>query len=251
MTMPMYEKGSVRIHYEEHGTGTPLLIIPGGGLNATMSFFTGRSPFNAPAEFKDQYRCITLDARNANAGLSTGPLDLEHPWDAYADDQLGLMDHLGIDTFLVMGFCIGGPFIWNLLKRAPERIIAAVMAQPSGHRPELPDQFYENNMKDWGPTLCAHRPDLDMSMVHTFLEKMYRANPDFVFTVSRDFVSQCQTPIFVMPDDTAPHPLAVAMEVVKLAPNAEVSLYPWKEPKERIPQAVAQARAFLDKHRPK
>ena len=25
------------------------------------------------------------------------------------------MDHLGIDKFMVMGFCIGGPFIWNLL----------------------------------------------------------------------------------------------------------------------------------------
>jgi pimeloyl-ACP methyl ester carboxylesterase len=42
------------------------------------------------------------------------------------------MDHLGIDKFMVMGFCIGGPFIWNLLKRAPERVVAAVLAQPSG-----------------------------------------------------------------------------------------------------------------------
>ena len=44
----------------------------------------------------------------------------------FADDQLGLMDHLRIDKFMVMGFCIGGPFIWNLLKRAPDRIVAAV-----------------------------------------------------------------------------------------------------------------------------
>jgi hypothetical protein len=78
---------------------------------------------------------------------------------------------------------------------------------------------------------------------------MYRANPDFVFTVSRDFVRQCQTPIFVMPDDTAPHPYAVAKEVVDLAPKAEVSIYPWKEPKERVPEAVAQARAFLARQR--
>jgi pimeloyl-ACP methyl ester carboxylesterase len=34
--------------------------------------------------------------------------------DAYADDQLSVMDHLGIAQFLVMGFCIGGRFIWNL-----------------------------------------------------------------------------------------------------------------------------------------
>ena len=55
-----------------------------------------------------------------------------------ADDQLGLMDHLGIDKFMVMGFCIGGPLIWNLLKRAPNRVVAAVLAQPSGCRAEVP-----------------------------------------------------------------------------------------------------------------
>ena len=249
--MPYFEKGSVRIHYKEEGSGTPLLILPGGGLNATMSFFNGRSPFDAVSEFKNEYRCITMDLRNANGGESSGPLEVDRPWDAYADDQLGLMDHLGIDKFLVMGFCIGGPFIWNLLKRAPDRIIAAVMAQPSGFRPELPDQFYANNIKDWGPVLCARRPDLNMDTVHAFLEKMYRANADFVFTVSRDFVKNCHTPIFVMPDDTAPHPYAVAMEVANLSPNSEVSIYPWKEPKERVPEAVAQARAFLKKHDPK
>ena len=48
---------------------------------------------------------------------------MDRPWDAYTDDQLGLMDHLGIEKFMVMGFCIGGPFIWNLLRRAPGRIV--------------------------------------------------------------------------------------------------------------------------------
>ena len=35
--MPVYEKGPVRIHYEEAGAGFPLLIIPGGGLNSTIA----------------------------------------------------------------------------------------------------------------------------------------------------------------------------------------------------------------------
>ena len=86
-------------------------------------------------EFKNEYHCITMDLRNAKGGQSSGPLEIDRPWDAYADDQLGLMDHLGIKEFMVMGFCIGGPFIWNLLKRAPERIVAAVLAQPSGFVP--------------------------------------------------------------------------------------------------------------------
>ena len=247
--MAIYEKGAVRIYYEEAGAGFPLLIIPGGGLNSTISFFETLAPFNAVETFRDEYRCITMDLRNAPDGRSSGPLDVEHPWDSHSDDQLGLMDHLGIDKFVVMGFCIGGPFIWNLLKRAPQRIAAAVIAQPSGFRPELPDQFYQNNMKGWGPAICARRPDITPLMVEKFLHNMYRANPDFVFTVTRDFVRACQTPVLILPDDVAPHPYAVAMESALLAPKAEVSMFPWKEPRERIALAVRQMRSFLRAHR--
>ena len=133
-----YEKGAVRIHYEEFGSGFPLLLIAGGGLNSTIAGLA-RGPFDPIAEFKGEYRCIAADLRNANAGQSSGPLEIDRPWDAYTDDQLGVLDHLGIDKFMVMGFCIGGPFIWNLLKRAPDRVVAAVLAQPSGFRPEMPN----------------------------------------------------------------------------------------------------------------
>ena len=47
-----YEKGPVRIHYEETGTGFPLLLIAGGGLNSTIAGLT--NPFNAIEEFKDR-----------------------------------------------------------------------------------------------------------------------------------------------------------------------------------------------------
>src|SRR5436190_783332 len=153
-----YEKGSVRIHYEEAGKGYPLLVIPGGGLNSTIAALA--NPFNPMDVLNNEYRCITSDLRNANNGQSSGPVDVDRPWDSYADDHLGLMDHLGIDKFMVIGFCIGGPFIWNLLKRAPNRVVAAM-----------------------------------------------------------------------------------------LAPNAEVSMFPWKEPKERIPLAIRQIRSFLRAHR--
>jgi len=247
--MPFYERGDVRIHYEEVGSGFPLMIIPGGGLNSTVAGLATH-PFNPLEEFKDAYRCIAADLRNANGGQSTGPLEIDRPWDAYADDHLGLMDHLGIGEFLVLGFCIGGPFIWNLLQRAPERVVAAVLAQPSGFRPELPDLFYQNNIKGWGPALCEHRTDVTMDMVHDFLTNMYTKRADFVFTVTRDFVRACQTPILVLPDDVPAHPYAVAMETVRLAPKAEVSIYPWKASKEQIPQAVHQVRAFLKAHHP-
>lgn len=248
--MPFYERGDTRIHYREAGAGFPLLLIPGGGLNATIAFAGEKGPFNAFEEFGGEYRCIAADLRNANGGESSGPLEIDRPWDAYTDDHLGLMDHLGIDKFLVLGFCLGGPFIWNLLRRAPNRVVAAVLTQPSGFRPEVPDLFYQNNIKGWGPALCERRSDISMDMIDAFLTNMYRKRADFVFTVSRDFVRQCQTPVLILPDDVPAHPYAVAMEAAMLAPNAQASLYPWKEPKERIPLAVRHIRSFLRANRP-
>jgi pimeloyl-ACP methyl ester carboxylesterase len=245
-----FEKGPVRIHYMQIGSGFPLLLIAGGGLNSTIAGLTSGSPFNPIEEFQGEYRSIASDLRNANGGHSSGPLEIGRPWDAYTDDHLGLMDHLGIDKFMVMGFCIGGPFIWNLLKRAPDRVVAAVLAQPSGSRAEMRDLFYENNIKGWGPELVKRRPDITMEMVDKFLTRMYRTSPDFVFTVTRDFVRHCQTPVLILPDDIPAHPYAVAMEAAMLAPNAEVSIFPWKEPKERIPLAVRQIHSFLRAHRP-
>ena len=248
--MPTYEKGAVRIYYEEAGSGFPLLLIPGGGLNSTIAGLKRGDPFKAIEEFKGEYRCITADLRNANNGQSSGPLEIDRPWDSYTDDHLGVMDHLGIDKFMVMGFCIGGPFIWNLLKRAPDRVVAAVLAQPSRSRREAGDLFYDNNMTGWGPDLVKRRSDITMETVNKFVTKMYRNNPDFVFTVTRDFVRHCQTPVLILPDDIPAHPYAVAMEAAMLAPKAEVSIFPWKEPKERIPLAIRQIHSFLKAHRP-
>ena len=244
-----YERGPVRIRYGEAGSGFPLLLIAGGGLNSTMAGLV-TSPFNPIQEFKSEYRCIFADLRNAVAGQSTGPLDVDRPWDSHTDDHLGLMDHLGINTFMVLGFCIGGPFIWNLLKRAPDRVVAAVPAQPVGFRPEMPTLLYDGSMTGWGPDLVKRRSDITMDMVQKYLTKMYRTNPDFVITVTRDFVRNCQTPVLILPDDVPAHPYAVAMESAMLAPKSEVSMYPWKDPKERIPLAVRQIRSFLRAHRP-
>ena len=152
--MSFFEKGAVRIHYEEAGSGFPLLLIAGGGLNSNISGITGDyPPFNAIKEFGDEYRCIAFDLRNAPPGQSSGPLEIDRPWDSHTDDQLALMDHLGFDKFMVLGFCIGGPLIWNLIKRAPDRVVAGVLAMPSGSRPEMRDLFYDNNMKGWAPEL--------------------------------------------------------------------------------------------------
>jgi pimeloyl-ACP methyl ester carboxylesterase len=248
--MPFYERGQVRIHYEETGSGFPLLVIPGGGLNSTVAALATH-PFNPFDEFKGEFRVIAADLRNAKGGQSSGPLEVDRPWDAYTDDHIGLMDHLGIREFMVLGFCIGGPFIWNLLKRAGDRVVGgragAAQRLPPGDAWPLLQQQHER----LGPELCARRPDITMAMVDTFLTNMYGgARADFVYTVTRDFVRNCQTPILVLPDDVPGHPYVVAMETVHLAPNAQVSLYPWKDTADKIPLAVRHIRTFFRAHRP-
>ena len=247
--MSVYERGPVRITYEESGSGFPLLLIAGGGLNSTMSRLI-TSPFNPIAEFSDEYRCIYADLRNANDGESSGPLEIDRPWDSYADDHLGLMDHLGIDKFMVLGFCIAGPFIWNLMERAPDRVVAAVPAQPVGFDPDMPDVMYDLSLRGWAQTLVERRPEITMEMADQFLTRMFRTDADFVFTVTRDFVRTCQTPVLILPDDSAAHFYGAAMEAAMLAPKAELSMFPWKVPTELIPLTVRQVRSFLRAHRP-
>jgi pimeloyl-ACP methyl ester carboxylesterase len=166
--MPFYQKGDVRIRYEETGSGFPLLVTPGGGLNSRVSNWP-TAVFNAMEAFKNDFRCITMDQRNANGGESTGPVPVDNPWDAFADDQLGLMDQLGIREFFYMGYSIGGCFAGKLMQRAPNRVVAAVFCQSRSDPPTLElsgrARGHSGNKVDLGPAgrgvglvRCAARP---------------------------------------------------------------------------------------------
>src|SRR5712672_700368 len=247
--MSFYEKGNVRIRYEEAGSRFPLLVTPGGGLNSRVSNWP-TAVFNAMEVFKNDCRCITMDQRYANGGESTGPIPGDDPWGAFADDQLGLMDHLGIREFFYMGYCIGGCFAGKLLQRAPERVVAAVFCQTVGHWPDDPDVMYRSGKDVWAPELLARRPDLNMATIEAYLHNLYRARPDFVYSVSREFARNCQTPMLVLPDDTPAHAYQASVAVASLAPNAEVTVYPWKDQPELKARTIKRVRNFLKAHLP-
>ncbi|SRR5712691_1339412 len=246
--MPYYDNGQVRIRYEEAGSGFPLLVMPGGGLNSRISNWS-TAVYNFFDTFKNEYRVITMDQRNSNEGESTGPLDAADPWGAFAADQLGLMVYLGVREFMALGCCIGGPFVLKLMERAPGRVVAGVLCQPVGHRAEDPDVMYRSGRDVWGPQLMTHWPDITAAQVEAYLRALYRTNPDFVYSVSREFVRGCQTPMLVMPDDVPAHPYQVCEDILALAPNAEVTIYPWKDTPELKAKAVEHVRAFLEVHK--
>ena len=110
--------------------------------------------------------------------------------------------------------------------------------------------MYDSGHDSWGPELCARRNDVTMETIDKYLHNLYRVDPDFVYSVSRDFVRSCQTPMLVMPDDTPSHSYEAAMEVVELAPKAEVTVYPWKEQEDVRAKTINQVRDFLRAHQP-
>ncbi|MGH6711172.1 MAG: alpha/beta fold hydrolase [Bradyrhizobium sp.] len=239
-----YEKGNVRIRYAEIGSGFPLLATPGGGLNSRIAVWA-RAVINIPEEFKNDFRVITMDQRNATGGESTGPVPSDDPWGAFADDQLGVMEHLGINKFFFFGNCIGGPFAMKLMERAPQRVAAAILSQPVGHKPTKPDYMYDAGKAVWAKELRERRPDVTMETVEKYLHNLYRLQPDFVYSVSRDFAKSCQTSMLVLPDDVDAHPLVTSIDVASLCPNAEITVFPWKDPPELKARTINRARTFL------
>jgi hypothetical protein len=136
------------------------------------------------------------------------------------------------------------------MERSPGRVVAGVLCQPVGHRPEDPDVMFRSGRDVWGPALMANRPEISATQIETYLHALYRVNPDFVYSVTRDFVSSCRTPMLVMPDDVPAHPYQICEDIVALAPNAEATLYPWKDSAELKSKAVEHVRTFLDAHQP-
>ena len=228
--MPFYERGDTRIFYEEAGSGFPLLIIPGGGLNSTISSLDTSCPFNPMKTYSQR---LPLHRRrpaerqwgpvHRAAGdrpplgcLRRGPAGADGPSRHREVRGHRLLHRRADDPQLAP--TSPGTASWQRLSCSPA---------DSGLRCRT---CSTRTTSQAGGRRCARGDsDVTMEMVHDFLTSMYTNRADFVFTVTRDFVRNLQTPILVAPEDVPAHPYAVAMEVADLAPNSEVTIYPWKD----------------------
>lgn len=247
--MPVLKTDDAEIHYEEYGSGHPILLFAPGGMWSEASRWHD-PPDGPPRVWNDwtrvlagNYRVIAMDQRNA--GTSRGAIAADHGWHTYAADHLALMDHLGFDRFHVLGGCIGSSFCLKLCEMAPERITAAVLQNPIGLNPDAPTYFPDSFVK-WADERCAERPSLDRAAVDSFGRNMWGGA--FVFCVDRDFVANCRTPAIVLPGNDTPHPRSVGLEVAELLPDSEM-LVDWKGP-DHIDEQRARVVAFVDRHRP-
>jgi pimeloyl-ACP methyl ester carboxylesterase len=241
--MPYLKRDGASIYYEESGSGFPLLMLAPGGLNSSIPFW-GRMPLDPTQAFADDFRIIAMDQRNANR--SSGPLDRRDPWGSYADDQLAVLDHLGVEKALVVGCCIGCSFIFKLVERRPERIVAGVLMQPIGHDETNPGAFGPDTWNPWGQGLIDKGADFSMETVEAFGHALF--DPGFVFSVSRDFLRTIQTPMLLLYGDDRAHPRGISEEVASLLPNVEV-IERWRD-SEVVPEVTGRMRSFLKRHAP-
>lgn len=236
------ERGTVRLYHEVHGEGFPLLAIAPGGLRSSAKDWYDR-PIEPTATFSDEYKVITLDQRNA--GQSWAPISAADGWHSYADDQLALLDHLGVDRFHVMGMCIGGAYALSLAKTAPERVASAVLIQPIG----LADNrdVFAALFRSWRNDGRARHPEASESDYDAFFQNMFGG--DFTFSATVEDVAQCTVPMLVLLGDDQYHPASISRRVAELAPRASL-IEEWKQDPART-HARERIRVLLREHTPR
>jgi pimeloyl-ACP methyl ester carboxylesterase len=241
--MPSINREGATIYYEVRGSGFPLLLLAPGGLNSSIDFW-GRMPLNPIEAFADEFQVIAMDQRNA--GRSSGPLDTSDPWKMYAEDQLALLDHLGVDETLVIGCCIGCSFIMELMEQAPRRVAAGVLMQPIGRDATNDGVFGPEMWMPWGQNLIDKGAQFNLDTLNAFGHALF--DPGFVFSVSRDFLRAAQTPLLLLYGSDRAHPQGVSIEVAGLLPNVE-KIERWRDP-DVVPEVTQRMRDFLRTHTP-
>jgi pimeloyl-ACP methyl ester carboxylesterase len=248
--MPILHRPDAQIYYEVHGSGFPLLLFAPGGLASRIALWR-ESPaapgqpapwMNPMAALAERFTVIGMDQRNA--GRSVADVRPDHGWHTFAADHLALMDHLGFERFHVMGGCIGGSYCFEAIEQAPRRVAAAVLQNPIGLHDNR--DVWDAAVKNYAQTVSARDPTIAPSAIESFGRNMFGG--DFVFSVSRDFVRQCHTPLLLQPGTDKPHPAAISAEIAALAPNIEVQT-DWRGP-DWLQASIRRVGAFLEKHTP-
>ncbi len=241
--MPTIEHRGARIYYEEFGSGFPILTFAPAGLRSVIAVWGQPSaPINPTTDFAGDFRVIAMDQRNAG-GQSRAPITAQDGWDDYTADHVAVLDHLRIDKCHLYGQCIGGSFIINMLKRHPERVQSAVLAQPIGRVGPMAGRTA--NFNGWAETV-KNRPDVSEAVLDAFNANLYA--PGFVYCADRDFVKTIKAPCMVLAGNDEAHPWPISEELSKLIPNCAF-VPEWKTEPALTP-ARSKVIAFFKKHTP-
>ena len=242
--MPTIKHKDSTIYYEVHGDGFPILTFAPAGVLSTIAVWSQpMAPIKPVTDFAG-YKVIMMDQRNAG-GQSHAPMTAQDGWHSYTADHIAVLDHLKVERCHLFGQCIGGTFIANLIKAQPQRVAAAIWAQPIGRIGPMKPRPARFN--DWISGLKKDHPELTEAMADAIYRNMYEA--DFIYCADRDFAKNCKTPSLLLAGNDEAHPRPISDELSKLLPNVEY-ITEWKEGP-ALEAAKVKVKAFLAKQTPR
>ncbi|MFO1015918.1 MAG: alpha/beta fold hydrolase [Caulobacteraceae bacterium] len=128
--MPFTTNKSVRIHWEERGAGTPILLVMGHR-------YSGGMWYPIIDELAAKHRVIWFDNRG------TGQTDTVKGFEVsdMTDDAIAVMDAAGVERAHVFGVSMGGGIVLDLAVRYPQRLLSLVVGCSvlfSAEKPRMP-----------------------------------------------------------------------------------------------------------------
>lgn len=128
--MPILQANGIDLYYEEHGTGAPLVLVP--GLGGTVESWQAQI-----RHFRQRYRVIVLDNRGSGrSSMPPGPYTM----DEMAADLAGLLDALNVtEPVRLVGASMGGVLVQCFIRNYPERVAQLVLVSTgvSGGDPRI------------------------------------------------------------------------------------------------------------------
>jgi len=126
--VPAIAVNGVELHYEAHGSGAPLVVLGGLGLDVSeMGMLTG--------PLAQRFQVIAIDNRGSGRSAKPpGPDTVEQ----MAADAAGVMDHLGLPRAHLAGISLGGRIAMALAldwaKRVDRLVLVATGPRAAGAR---------------------------------------------------------------------------------------------------------------------
>ena len=175
--MPSIQAGSITMHYEQQGSGEPLILIPYlAADNACYAFQV--------ADYAKRFTCISVDLRGTGESDKPGGT-----WstEMFADDVAALMQATGIDKAHVYGLSLGAATGLWLAAKYPERVKS--LSLHSGWTKT--DAYCAAVVTGWQTMVKALNsvPEMVIQGIFPwcFTPELYARRPDYIQTLS-DFV---------------------------------------------------------------